>query len=274
MRYILLLLVLLFLTKESVASVVEEKYLDGGMYYVGAVFGEHDYKAQANVQIQPFYMMTTEVSYALWQSVYHWAASHGYQFDDGCNGSVDEDCRPSGARDDQHPVTHVEWLDSVIFANALSEKLKLQPVYRLSNGAPLRDKAQTAQFHVDPAANGYRLPTLNEWHIAARGGKAALVAGTYGNPHSGSATAAPQREVYGTHRVKSGQANASGLYGMDRNVSEWVYDSELMANIRMYYYCGGSYSFLTGSLASCDFHSAGFTGPDIGFRLVRSDVGA
>lgn len=253
----------------------DEIVMDGGRYYAGNVFGQHDYAAHTNITLRSFRIMQTEVTYLLYSAIHEWALSRGYAFGSGCNGAIYEECRPADTDNGRHPVTNVEWSDAVIFANALSEKAGMKPVYLTPEGVPARDSSRD-DFMQDAQEDGYRLPTAEERQIAARGGKNGLKNATYGFRFSGSNHAKtvawfpdfsdPQ---FGTVRVKSRQPNALGLYDMSGNVSEWVDTFTTVSGVKMYYFCGGSFLLPTMNLANCDMHSAGYALPDTGFRLVR-----
>ena len=260
-------------------TIIPERFIEGGNYYVGNVFGNHNYAEHTNVHLGSFFMMNKEVTYSLYQQVAAWADDNGYQLNNGCNGAQYEDCLTPDHDSGLHPVTHIEWLDTIIFANALSEMLHLEPVYLLKNNEPIRANDINSVFYVNLKATGYRLPTLNEWQVAARGGKPALKSHTYGYLHSGSHDASkvawyPEFDSphYGTQTVGKLSPNALGIFDMSGNVSEWVYDSFQLDNTVMYYFCGGSYLYHATTLASCDSHSSGITMSDIGFRLARSAV--
>ncbi|CAI1827096.1 fibrobacter succinogenes paralogous family [Serratia marcescens] len=266
---------LAFAAFAAVAQPSDEVVVAGGKYYVGGVFGQHDYAAHPNITLTAFRIMRSEVTYRSYTDVHEWALAHGYAFGAGCNGASYEDCLPAATDKGMHPVTNVEWSDAVVFANALSEKSGLKPVYLNKNGDPARDSS-TYQFTQDTQANGYRLPTAKEWQVAARGGKPALEKGSYGDAFAGGKNANSvawfpdfNDPYFGTTRVKSRQANVLGLYDMSGNVSEWVDAFDTISDVKMYYFCGGSFMVHTNSLAACDTHSAGYALPDIGFRLVR-----
>ncbi|WP_350306660.1 SUMF1/EgtB/PvdO family nonheme iron enzyme [Photorhabdus viridis] len=279
MKYIYLFLSIIMSLRAYSFDDMELSVVEGGDFYVGSVFGTQDYESHSNVKLNSFYIMKNEVTYSEYKEVYEWAILNGYDFDDGCNGAYYEDCLPPEQDEGRHPVTNIKWLDTVLFSNALSEKLKLTPVYFQKGNKIIRKKDKSLEVFINTKANGYRLPTLNEWHVAARGGKPALRLGRYGYYHSGSNDSKkvawyPEFNTsnFGTQVVGKLSPNDLGLYDMSGNVSEWVYDSYELGKVKLYYFCGGSYLSHSNSLSNCDNHSSGYMMPDIGFRLVRSYV--
>lgn len=132
-----------------------------------------------------------------------------------------------------HPVTDVTWQDAARFANRLSAKEGLRPFYRTSG-----DRITGA----DAAADGYRLLTEAEWEwLARRAGRSARTIFPWGDAAvvpKGAGNIADE-QANGIARVfvpnyndgfarvapvGSFRAEASGLFDLTGNVSEWVHD--------------------------------------------------
>lgn len=252
-----------------------------------------------------YFIGETEVTYELWSAVYTWATTiGGYIF---ANPGVMGD----GTGDtDQHPVTTINWRDAMVWMNALTEYsnvtngIGLEAVYYADLGyiAPIKDSRDETCGGVDTTpgscdnpyvkfdANGFRLPTENEWKLAARykGTDSAngaieypassgnwwtpgnYASGATANYNNASATAAVA--VYGVSssaEVKSKTANVLGLYDMSGNVWEWSFEWSTSGSNRV---CrGGGYSnFANGMRVGNVIQDIPYSvGTLIGFRLSR-----
>ena len=129
-----------------------------------------------------YWVGETEVTYELWYTVHDWALSNSYNFaNPGIEGEDGTLTDPAGAvptAAKQEPVTGVNWRDSMVWCNALTEWYNVQngttltPVYTYGS-AIIRDSQDSNATACDGAvanatANGFRLLTSNEWELAAR----------------------------------------------------------------------------------------------------------
>lgn len=178
------------------------------------------------LSVDSFYMDVTEVTKAHWDTVYNWAVSNGYGFDNAGSGKASD-----------HPVQTVNWYDCVKWCNARSEMEGLTPCYTVSGNT-----YKTGQNvpGVNTAVNGYRLPTTDEWEHAARGGLSdkrfpwgdtiTHSDANYYSDSSYSYDTSPTRGFHPDYDIGSYPftcpagslpANGYGLYNMAANVSEW-----------------------------------------------------
>lgn len=251
-----------------------------------------------------FWIAQTEVTYGLWSEVHSWATSNGYSFANvGIQGN-------DGNQTDQHPVTTINWRDAMIWTNALTEYHNaqtggsLEPVYYTDSGytAPFRSVTDDSSIsdalgeednpYVKHEANGFRLPTMGEWELAARykedwnGDWDIEDSGEYypGDYASGATadyhdtTATGNVAWYNnnsgsrTHSVAQKIANALGLHDMSGNVWEWTFDWYPGQEGSRRYFRGGGFGSDADSL---QVWSGGTSNPyyefyDLGFRAARN----
>ena len=174
------------------------------------------------------------------------------------------------------PVEWISWNDAIYFCNKLSAKCGLTPVYAVDGKTdvekwsyvPHKEEKITGTISQNENANGYRLPTVEEWQYAAKGGKDFKYSGSDNMDEVGW-----YRKNSGdkTHPVAQKDPNGYGLYDMSGNVYEWCWDS--FTNDSEYRYnCGGCWIDGAGGCEvgsqlwhyAYEFHSA------LGFRIVRS----
>ena len=180
---------------------------------------------------------------------------------------------PSKFKGANNPVECVSWYDAIYFCNKLSVAKGYEPVYSVNgntnvktwNYTPHKGNFISGAITQNTSANGYRLPTVEEWQYAAKGGEDYTYAGSNeidevawyeGNSNDK------------THPVAQKKANGYGLYDMSGNVHEWCWDS--FSDRR--YLCGGSLSSDDNNCEVC-FSYDGIAYNqynNVGFRIIRS----
>jgi formylglycine-generating enzyme required for sulfatase activity len=208
----------------------------------------------------PYQIAETEVTWELWNTVRTWALENGYSnITEGVKGDY-------GSGNDRHPVAGLDSYSVLLWCNALTEYwneknpgTSLVPVYNNSDGEPLRGDTYNMYVTLTPVPNarGFRLPTNNEWELAARWqgesdlGNSVERDGRYytsGNSASGAfgpytdAAATGAAAVYSgsTAEVKTKAANALGLYDMSGNIEELCFEWSSLAEGSSYTNRGGS----------------------------------
>ena len=215
----------------------------------------HIYKDKSMIHIlgQNFEMSKTEVTQGFYESIM------------GLN--------PSKFKGANNPVECVSWYDAIYFCNKLSVAKGYEPVYSVDgntditkwNYTPHQRNLIEGAITQNTSANGYRLPTVEEWQYAAKGGQDY----TYAGSNEIDEVAWYDRNSNGkTHPVAQKKANGYSLYDMSGNVFEWCWDSDYSRR----YNCGGGWDFSGGSCKVCISNDNYADGRRdfIGFRIIRS----
>lgn len=211
-----------------------------------------------------YLMMKTEVTQKQWQIIM------------GNN--------PSCFKGDNLPVEEVSWIDAVVFCNKLSEKEGLKPCYSYKGTSNVEKwkflkeellwwsdeewekwkKKLACNFNGD----GYRLPTLEEWQYAAKGGQEFKYSGSDNLDEVGWYYKNSEEK---THPVAQKKPNGYGLYDMSGNVREWCWDSDPNYSDGRCS-CGGGWNYYADRCVVGDksWDRALNTDSYLGFRIVRS----
>jgi formylglycine-generating enzyme required for sulfatase activity len=197
-----------------------------------------------SVQIEPFAMTQTEVTYEAWYDTVQWALQRGYGFDnlgrEGMRGVIG--AVPTARTFE--PVTTISWYDAIVWLNAHSVRAGRTPAYvDDATGVPCTQASACTAVRTNQS-DGYVLPTIVQWEIAARwiGQNAPTVDaiaqariqtdGLYWTPgrYVSGAPNTKAADAYAWYngnaqtvqRVATRLPNALGLYDMSGNVWEWT----------------------------------------------------
>ena len=179
---------------------------------------------------------------------------------------------PSNSKGEKLPVESVSWYDTLVFCNKLSTLLGKTPCYKVNGSTnpadwdyvPHQGKLLESKIEFDATADGFRIPTMDEWDIAIQGGEKY----TYSGSEDLDSVAWTDSNSGGkTHEVAQLKPNGFGIYDMSGNVFEWVW-SERDDNSR--YYRGGSYfdAARAGKCTNKEINYASRQSKSTGFRIT------
>lgn len=122
---------------------------------------------------------------------------------------------PSKFKGNNLPVENISYQQTLEYCNKLSEMEGLTPVYDLTaNPATIME-----------GANGYRLPTKEEWRYAASGGSNSAGYTFSGSNNSDEVGWHKGNGDLKTHPVGSKKSNELGFFDMSGNVYEFSYST-------------------------------------------------
>ncbi len=181
---------------------------------------------------------------------------------------------PSNYQYENNPVEMVSWFDAVYFCNKLSEILGFTPVYSVNGNTnpdrwgytPHYGRAIRGEITQNTKANGFRLPTVEEWQYAAKGG----VNYTYsGSNYIDEVGWYSENSGNRPHPVAQKKANGYGLYDMSGNVMEWCWDVFPHSNEYRYSHGGSCYDYERHCMVSyAGNYYANYQRGNLGFRIV------
>lgn len=192
------------------------------------------------------------------------------------NEKLDDEIREQLKNTSNNPVEMVSWYDAIYFCNKLSKEKGRTPVYAVDgntdvttwNYTPHKEKSISGEITQNTKADGFRLPTVEEWQYATRGGKDYEYSGSdnldevgWYNSNSGDRT----------YPVAQKKVNGYGLYDMSGNVWEWCWDVYPYSS-RSCFICGGSYydDDYYCEVSNRNRGHADYQYSNIGFRVVCS----
>ncbi|MBP5438829.1 MAG: SUMF1/EgtB/PvdO family nonheme iron enzyme [Treponema sp.] len=182
---------------------------------------------------------------------------------------------------DNNPVENVSWYDAVYFCNKLSIMEGLTPAYSVDGETdpvywgytPHQEESIGSNVDCDFYANGYRLPTNDEWEEAAKGGEIYKYSGSYDLDEVGWYE---DNSSNVTHPVAQKMANAYGLYDMSGNVWDWVWETSssscrFVRGGSFYADCVALYPLVNGCMVSFRIYCSCARNQyiSVGFRLLR-----
>lgn len=229
---------------DSDLSQSEFVFIKSGIYTIGSPVGEFGRWPKGEedirkIKTEGFYISKTEITEKQYYSI----------INEGINSNQNS-CLP---------VVNVSWLDAIYYCNKRSKNEGLEEVYIY----PDKVNITMHEILIDETANGYRLPTIDEWEIACR-------AKTRRPYYTGTRISKKYANYNSTERIDVGslKPNKYGLYDMAGNVSEWCWKNDYFTMAK-----GGSWQseYMHYLRSSSVIFSDEFTKNDYtGFRVVKN----
>lgn len=221
-----------------------------------------------------FKMSATEIT----QKQYEKVMGENPSWHQRSNEDLDDEEKKQIKNTSNNPVEMVSWYDAIYFCNKLSINEGKTPVYKVYGESnvtywdytPHKGNAINGRISQNTEANGYRLPTVEEWKYAAKGGMDYLFAGSDDLTEVAWCRENSNEIV---HQVALKKANGYGLYDMSGNVTELCWDMYYNDELHdeYVYNCGGGFD---SSEWFCKVESKyGYRKPwqyykSLGFRIV------
>ena len=216
---------------------------------------------------EPFWLSDREISIAQFKKFMAEAEAAGRPEDWRGADTFDDQI------DDNHPVQQVSWEDAILFCNWLSGRHNVDDVYKiepLENSREKRDVfRQKYTLTVVEGADGFRLPTADEWELACRAGTTTDFA--CGDDEK----QLPAYAVFFEKKTEpcgSLRCNAWGLFDMHGNVWEWCWNSSAGSGRVI---CGGSWYSYANNCRSSDRsnrRNPPYRDYYLGFRVARGPL--
>lgn len=179
---------------------------------------------------------------------------------------------PSQTKGANFPVESVSWYDSLVFCNRLSALLGKTPCYKVNGSSnpddwgytPHQNKIIEGEIEFNQEADGFRIPTMEEWDVAIKGGENF----TYSGSEDLDSVAWTDCNSGGQlHEVAQLQPNGFGIYDMSGNVFEWVWS---VRKDTSRYLRGGSYfdAARAGKCSNKELNFASRQFKTAGFRIT------
>jgi formylglycine-generating enzyme required for sulfatase activity len=181
------------------------KPITGGTFQMGSNNGDTDEQPVHTVTVSSFYMDSTEVTQADYQTLL------------GVN--------PSMYMNNNGAVSCCSWCDAVLYCNARSKRNGKDTVYYYTSIIGTTGiHCRLNDIVIDLSKNGYRLATEAEWEYACRAGTTTEYYWGDDSLNADSYAWCYENPTIMTHDVALKLPNSFGLYDMSGNVSEWCND--------------------------------------------------